>query len=180
LWAPLWSPPCRSAQPCADASASPSRGRRPRSRSAAASILTIRAATAGARLLPGRCRAPPAGVACAGSWARVYVRFGGWANAQRSCGHGREAAGSSSTIGPPLCPWLGRRPVLVATALGAAATLLRLAQSTADTAWLWAGADAFAGPRLGRDVGLVSPGYWLGAASATAAGAAWVEAGRGV
>jgi hypothetical protein len=44
-------------------------------------------------------------------------------------------------------------------ALGAAATLLGLAQSAADTAWLWAGADAFADPRLGSDVGLVSPGY---------------------
>jgi len=29
----------------------------------------------------------------------------------------------------------------------------------------------------GRDVGLVSAGYWLGAAIATAGGAAWVEAG---
>jgi MFS family permease len=96
--------------------------------------------------------------------------------------------------GGALSDVLGRRPVLVAGALGSAAALLGLAQSAADTAWLWGGAfglalgasttvrsaacaDSFAGPRLGRDLGLIAAGYWAGAGVATSGGAAWLAAG---
>ena len=38
-------------------------------------------------------------------------------------------------------------------------------------------ADIFAGPRLGRDLGLMTPGYWAGAVLVTYGGAAWLDAG---
>ena len=91
---------------------------------------------------------------------------------------------------------LGRRAVLVVAAGGSAVALFGLAHTPAQLVWLWAAAfgttlgaslvvrfatftDLFAGPWLGRAVGLVAPGYWLGAALATAGGAAWIEAGIG-
>jgi MFS family permease len=96
--------------------------------------------------------------------------------------------------GGALSDGLGRRPVLVGAALGSAAALLGLAHSSAETAWLWGGAfglglgasstvrsavcaDIFAGPRLGRDLGLITPGYWVGAVVVTYGGAAWLESG---
>jgi MFS family permease len=89
---------------------------------------------------------------------------------------------------------LGRRVVLVAAAAGSAAALIGLAYSAAHLVWGWAAAfgftlgaslvvrfatftDLFAGPWLGRAVGVVAPGYWIGAALATAGGATWIEAG---
>ncbi|MBI2081194.1 MAG: MFS transporter [candidate division NC10 bacterium] len=89
---------------------------------------------------------------------------------------------------------IGRRRILVMAALGAAASLLLLATSSPAALWLWAGAfglalgmstavrsaawaDAFAGPQLGRNVGIVTPGYSVGAAIATYGGASWLETG---
>jgi MFS family permease len=89
---------------------------------------------------------------------------------------------------------LGRRAVLVVAAAGSATALIGLAHSSAPLVWGWAAAfgftlgaslvvrfatfaDLFAGPWLGRAVGLVAPGYWIGAALATSGGAAWIEAG---
>lgn len=88
----------------------------------------------------------------------------------------------------------GRRPVLVGSTIAAAATLLLMAVSDAASLWVWgaafgfvlgmgvavrsaAWADAFAGPRLGRDVGIVSTGYSVGAAIATYGGASWLDRG---
>jgi MFS family permease len=93
-----------------------------------------------------------------------------------------------------LSDMLGRRVVLVVAACGSATALIGLAHSSAPLLWGWAAAfgltlgaslvvrfatftDLFAGPWLGRAVGLVAPGYWLGAALATAGGAAWIDAG---
>jgi MFS family permease len=93
-----------------------------------------------------------------------------------------------------LSDMLGRRVVLVLAACGSAMALVGLAHSAAPLLWGWAAAfgftlgaslvvrfatfsDLFAGPWLGRAVGLVAPGYWLGAALATSGGAAWIEAG---
>jgi MFS family permease len=89
---------------------------------------------------------------------------------------------------------IGRRAVLVVAAGASATALIGLAHSSALLVWGWAAAfgftlgaslvvrfatftDLFAGPWLGRAVGLVAPGYWLGAALATSGGAAWIEAG---
>jgi MFS family permease len=89
---------------------------------------------------------------------------------------------------------LGRRVVLVVAAAGSTVALMGLAHSSAHLVWGWAAAfgftlgaslvvrfatfsDLFAGPWLGRAVGVVAPGYWLGAALATSGGAAWIEAG---
>jgi len=89
---------------------------------------------------------------------------------------------------------LGRRPVLIGAALVSALTLLGFAHSTAETVWLWAAAfgltlgasvavraaafaDVFAGPCLGRAMGIVVAGYWVGAAIATYGGAAWLDSG---
>jgi len=98
--------------------------------------------------------------------------------------------------GGRLSDMVGRRPLLVASALSSAAALLGLTNPSAGTLWLCgavfglalgatiavrsaAWADAFAGSRLGRDLGLVTPGYSVGAAIATYGGAAWLEAGGG-
>ena len=89
---------------------------------------------------------------------------------------------------------VGRRPVLVVAALGAAGSLLGFRGSSSGALPIWgalfglplgasiatrsaAWADAFAGPRLGRDVGIVSAGYPAGAAITTYGGAAWLDAG---
>ena len=95
-----------------------------------------------------------------------------------------------------LSDMLGCRAVLVLAAAGSVTALIGLAHSTAHLVWGWAAAfgftlgaslvvrfatfsDLFAGPWLGRAVGVVAPGYWIGAALATAGGAAWIEAGGG-
>lgn len=96
--------------------------------------------------------------------------------------------------GGALSDLVGRRPVLVAAALGSAASLLGLAGSSPGRLHLWgaafglalgatiavrsaAWADAFAGPTLGRSVGIVASGYFCGAAVMTYGGAAWLDAG---
>ncbi len=96
------------------------------------------------------------------------------------------AGGSLSDI-------IGRSAVLSAAALGSAATLFGFAHSTAESLWLWGAAfgvglgtgvtvrsavwaDVFSGPRLGRDIGLLTPGFSLGVAVATYGGAAWIDA----
>ena len=93
-----------------------------------------------------------------------------------------------------LSDMLGRRAVLVVAAAGSAIALMGLAHSSTHLVWGWAAAfgftlgaslvvrfatfsDLFAGPWFGRAVGVVAPGYWLGAALATSGGAAWIEAG---
>ena len=98
--------------------------------------------------------------------------------------------------GGSLSDVVGRRPVLVVAALGSATALVGFVHSSAQTVGYWAGlfglllgasvatrsaawADAFAGPRLGRDVGIVAAGYPVGAAAVTYGGAAWLEAGGG-
>lgn len=98
--------------------------------------------------------------------------------------------------GGTLSDMVGRRPLLVLSALGSAAALLGLTNLSADILWLCgaafglalgmtisvrsaAWADAFAGSRLGRDIGFVTPGYSVGAAIATYGGAAWLDAGGG-
>lgn len=99
-----------------------------------------------------------------------------------------------SVGGGLLSDLLGRRAVSVAAALLSAVSLLGMAASSAELLWLWgvlfgvalgttlvarsaAWADAFAGPALGRNIGLVTPGFSVGAAIITYAGAAWVDAG---
>ena len=89
---------------------------------------------------------------------------------------------------------MGRRPVLIGAALVSALTLLGFAHSTEETIWFWAAAfgltlgasvavraaafaDVFAGPYLGRTMGIVVAGYWVGAAIATYGGAAWLDSG---
>jgi MFS family permease len=97
-------------------------------------------------------------------------------------------------VGGALSDAVGRRPVLVAAALASAGAVLGFMGSSGPRLWLWgaafgfalgaslavrtaAWADAFAGPRLGRDVGIVSAGYPAGAAITTYGGAAWLDAG---
>lgn len=91
---------------------------------------------------------------------------------------------------------LGRGRVLVTAALTVAASLAGLAGATPATVWPWAvlfgtalgatitarstlWADLFAGPRLGRSVGILAAGYPLGAATVTIGGAAWIDSGGG-
>ena len=91
--------------------------------------------------------------------------------------------------GGSLSDVVGRRPVLVVAALGSATALVGFVHSSAETVGYWAGlfglllgasaatrsaawTDTFAGPRLGRDVGIVAAGYPVGAAVLTYGGAA--------
>jgi len=88
---------------------------------------------------------------------------------------------------------LGRRRVLLLAAIAIAASLGGLAHAAPPTLWLWVSifgtalgatiaarsalwADLFAGPRLGRSVGILASGYPIGAAATTLGGAAWVDA----
>lgn len=97
-------------------------------------------------------------------------------------------------VGGSLSDAVCRRPVLVVAALASAGTLVGLLGSSAGALWVWgalfglalgaslavrsaAWADAFAGPRLGRDLGIVAAGYPAGAALATSIGAAWLDRG---
>ena len=96
--------------------------------------------------------------------------------------------------GGTLSDAVGRRPILVGAGLGSAGALVGFMTSSGQALPLWgaafglplgasiavrsaAWADAFAGPSLGRNVGIVAAGYPAGAAITTYAGAAWLDSG---